>query len=336
MSKISSYNMAYQQIGYNGFLFKQFTNIAQYYKYHTDIEDSHHYEIISGSQCLYFDFEGKEDVHETDFPELAKVIEEKFKKFPLRIDCYTSSGLDKFSYHIIVKGIYFYNHIATKIVADEIIRDISHANMLKKLYDDSVYSSKRNLRLVGSRKLNSIRVKKFLKTIFQNKCFTDLLESDNSQDLHLLSFRLSLASDTYLCMPINIETPNVPEKVFENNSEGFNENDLKDINSYLDENYPGVFKREKTDKTFIKLTRMKPHHCNICERVHSNDNAFVFKMNEKNYFGCYRDSNKNYSLIEKEVIDEVKFVPRNIVRNEETKEDLHQKIAKKLLRAFPY
>jgi hypothetical protein len=329
------YTMAYQEVGFNGFMFKEFQNINQYYKFHSELEDSHHYEVISGKQCLFFDFEGKIDVHETDFPELASVIQEKFRDFPLRIDCYTSSGLEKISYHIIVKGIYFENHLATKKIADEVIFSLSDVNILRTLYDASVYTSKRNLRLVGSRKPNSTRIKKFLKTIYTNGIFSkNFNELDKNSTNDVLNFRLSLASDIFLCVFVKIDIPKIEEKEYEKTD--FNEEELQNINTFLDQTYPGVFKKERSDKNFFKLIRSKPHMCNVCGRTHENDNAFIFKHVNKVFFGCHRDNSKNHTLIEPERVFEVKFVPRTIVRNENPAEEVCEKIAKKLIRAFPF
>lgn len=329
------YTMAYQEVGFNGFMFKEFSNINQYYKFHSDAEDSHHYEVISGKQCLFFDFEGKNDVHETDFPELASVIQEKFSGSPLRIDCYTSSGLEKISYHIIVKGIYFENHLATKKIADEVIFSLSDVNILKNLYDASVYTSKRNLRLVGSRKLNSTRIKKFLKPIYINELFRENFNKLEKDCINgLLNFRFSLASDIFLCLPIKIDIPKIQEKEFD--KVDFTEDELENINVFLEQTYPEVFKKERGDKNFFKLIRTKAHMCNVCGRTHDNDNAFIFKQNSGVFFGCHRDNSKNHTLIEPERVFEVKFVPRTIIKSENVTEEVHERIAKKLIRAFPF
>jgi len=348
-SNQAPYIMAAQKIGLDGYTFTNFSNVSQYFKYHKEIEDSHHYEVISGNQCLYFDFEGKIDVHETDFPEFVNVIKNTFPTEALRIDVYTSSGLEKISYHIIIKGVYFENHLVNKYLADKIIFALSDVNMLKELYDSTVYTSKRNLRLVGSRKLNSTRVKRFLKTLYINEKFKDLYnkflstktlvdgcESFSHKSMQELNFRLSLASDIYLCKCVKIIIPGllINEKRFDSDKPSFTLEDLENITQYLETYYHGIFDKEKTDVNFFTLKRLKPHHCTICERAHSSDNAFIFKVGENVYFGCHRDP-KNYTLIEKDKIYEVKFIPRNIIKQQIEEEEIYQKIAKKLLRAFP-
>ena len=50
----------------------------------------------------------------------------------------------------------------------------------------------------------------------------------------------------------------------------------------------------KLKNNMVILERLYPSHCEICERIHEKQNSFLFLIEDKVYWNCWRCEGKNY------------------------------------------
>lgn len=267
-----------------GFEYKSFQSFGDLQKFHTELRDSCHYEIIEGKQVLYFDFDG-----ELDMEDLKRAILLLLNAYNVRIDVYSSCDSTKQSYHVLVKGIYFEDHLQCGEFARRVI-----ANSSIKTFDNKVYTSKRNLRLLGSRKLRSTRIKVFHSTLFRSDNFKSRFEEN--------PFIFSLVNDTADCQLIQII---IPKRTF-NQSANLSKEEIASAMELLENVQPGVFKERTVEGSMITLTRKKPAFCPICNRIHESDNGIVYKKAGKFYFKCFRGDDP---MVLEEEDDNPTFIP---------------------------
>jgi len=274
-------NVAIQSPETTGFSFQTFENYPEFKQWHESFTDSSHYEIIQGKQNLYFDFDG-----EILIDELTEVIKKRYEEFkkPIRIDIYSSSDSIKKSYHVIVKGICFKDHIACGQIAKEVIALIGKSEWTSS-FDSSVYSSKRNLRILGSRKLNSTRVKVHAGIVYKSDDWKSPFSADQ--------LFLSLASSVSYCHLVDYGLQQVSIRSDQPGSDSICAADaLQLVNDVL----PGVFVMREVRGRTLLLNRRKPAHCLVCERRHDSDNAMITQRNGRFFFVCMRDTSRSFPL----------------------------------------
>jgi hypothetical protein len=300
------------------FAFKMFDAFQPLAHWHLgkdgEIPDTSHYEVIEGHQNLYFDFDGELDIEALSnaIKVRFKQLEEEYKKpLPISADLYSSSDRTKKSYHVVVKGVCFNDHIACGRIAQEIINIASRTNpKLAESFDSSVYTSKRNLRLLHSRKIDSTRVKTSSGPIFRSPEY--IPPADDVTSL----FLTSLVSYVCKCQLIDTNSSqahiNAQMLLHQNASlqgalsETISEDIVKQALELVNERMPGIFsRREVRDRTLV-LRRERPGLCCVCERVHNNENAMVIVRHSSGIttdfssrsfdFVCFRDLSRFTSL----------------------------------------
>lgn len=298
---------------------KVFNSYPEFKQYHQSLPDSHHYEVISGKQCPYFDFDGKKEVPEKDFVEFCEVVVSTLANMKIGIFIFSSLGFEKYSYHVLVRGIYIENHIECDFLTKRIISQLNPNNELRKSFDATIYTSRRNFRLLGSRKINSTRVKKFHENIFNSEGFTpptDLL-------------RLSFVTNIEGCVKYDCQIPifdiDSTESIYVNNWS--NEN-VNKVNSFLNDNYKDVFEITGYKDNLMMLKRKKAAHCNICERIHQAENAYVRQQGKKLYFVCRRADSGKQELIDDDFTITINFKEDKVERKDE---DISENKKKKII-----
>lgn len=307
------FGIAIQKIENGAITFEDmsFKNLSEMEKFHVNTVDSCHYEIISGKQCLYFDFDGSVAL---DFKSLiSSIIKNVGNK--VKIILYESCGKIKFSYHVIVRGIYLENHVACGILAKRIISDCD--NEISKAFDSSVYTSRRNLRMIGSRKIDSMRVKKFHSILYEK---SDIAESCPTESRFAESrFAESRFADSRFADSLvsNVSDGKLFQIVIEtvkhdHEKTSWSDENIETVKKYLDDNYLGIFSVVKHGD-FLILKREKTGYCHSCNRHHTAENAYVIKKKEKLFFVCRRNNEVHIPieddsdmLFEVMVIDEKK------------------------------
>lgn len=298
---------------------KLFNSYQEFKQYHQSLPDSHHYEVITGKQCLYFDFDGKTCVSEQNFAEFCEVVVSTLANMKIGIFIFSSLGFEKYSYHILVRGIYLENHTECEFLAKRIISQLNPNNELRKSFDATIYTSRRNFRLLGSRKINSTRVKKFHENIFNSEGFVppdDIL-------------RLSFVTNVEGCVKYDCQIP-----VFDIGDSGaksiteWNADDVNRVHAFLEENYKDVFEITGYKDNLMLLKRKKAAHCNICDRIHNAENAYVCRVGKKLYFACRRAENGKRELIDDDFTITINFKDDEV---EKKQEDVSDKAKKKII-----
>lgn len=260
----------------------EFRTLQELEKYHFSVKDSSHYEVISGKQCLYFDFDGKESL---DFTPLVNSLLKELGP-PIKVLLFNSSDTVKFSYHVIVRGIYLQNHLDCGYLAKKII-ELTDCEKIKKYFDSSVYTSRRNLRLVGSRKIDNLRIKKFDSVLFGDEKY---------------AFAESLASNTTDGKLFEILERKVPEKNHLIIDTEWSSENLDIAQKFIEEYYAGIFSISQS-KNFLNLKRERKGYCYSCCREHSAENSYIFKnKNGKMFFVCRRNNDKHIPIEDEEEV----------------------------------
>lgn len=249
------------------FTFKNFDSFEDFAIYHIEQgASSSNYEIITGEQNLYFDLDSNEPI------DIDSIINYLISKTNSYIMVYESCDSIKYSYHIVIKGFHFSSHIECGYVAKSLLSDYPS-------FDRSVYTSRRNLRLLGSHKYHGTRIKRFRSSHGIDN------PTDPIQQL-LLSLVMHKPSNSVL------KTIPIEKRVFEN----IECPDIDQIKEQLEVHYPNVFDIRQIKGVMIVLKRLKAYHCDICGRVHDTENAVIYKIGATIYFKCYRDTNKTQLL----------------------------------------
>lgn len=337
--------IAMQAPNVSGYVFKFFTcfqEFARWYLRDSGIlseddsleglaPDSCDYEVIEGHQRLYFDFDGElnvEDLSAAICVQHQRLEQRLGRQLPIAIDLYSSSDSVKKSYHVIVRGFCFPDHLLCRRFACEII-EIAGTSV--GAFDATVYTSKRNLRLLHSRKINSTRIKTFVRTVFTNQVIER--RSWNQQTI-LLESLVSYVRGCVLIPVGDRPLPAVPES-----RATMSADTVRDALSLVNDLLPGVFSfRELRGKTLF-LKRNRAALCPVCERVHDNDNAMVVLRRPWNgnqevlFFICMRDTSRSMPLQSDEEIElpTALSASTNVVTHSDV-----ELFAMKIVRAYPF
>lgn len=263
------------------------------------------YEVIEGYQCPYWDFDG--ELTEEDFNMLTQTIEKTFSGCRICVNLYNSNGKkvtgeEKYSYHVVVKGVFVRSHkecgeLTAKIVAE------TNSSRLKAVYDASVYTSKRNLRLLGSRKLNDRRVKVFDRTLF----VSDGYKSSHADD----PLSMSLVSRTEDSLLYEISEAVKPTPIVFDDVErvdcGIRQEHYAQIQELLEQEYPNVFTPDRLVNGLLSMKRKTSARCKLCDKVHDSIGCFITRIRGEFFFNCYRKPKDRYSLSNTNGDDEVEL-----------------------------
>jgi len=336
------FGVAYQEKDQIGFRDIWFSKYKDFEEYILEKEDPHFYEIIEGKQCLYFDFDGLEKIKESEFKEIVFQIKEKIKD-DILINLYDSSGYEKVSHHIVVKGVYFQNHDHCGSIAKEIISKLSDESNLKKSFDDAIYTSRRNFRLLGSRKKGSVRVKKFAKVLYKDENFSCSFLND--------FLRMSLINDIKESKEILLETNkefqlsddmSTDQNKKETRQIEWKHEDLLEIDKFINSELDSAFRRNGFGGGCLNLLRQKPSKCPICKdkkggkRVHDNENSYIIKTKDGLYYICRRASPTERIKIGSEHEEDwtFEYKPKKIEENSNESEKL--RLLKKIKNYFSF
>jgi len=214
--------------------------------------------------------------------------------------------------HIIIVNYFVENVYHAKRFYDNVYSYLP--DNYKRFFDDKVYKSVQQFRLLFSSKINENRPKRYFKLI------PTINVKVNKKMLLNLSMIQIIEND------IGLEIQNIPEeKLFyieERKSENENENIIynnddiiekisdEKVNKILDlaKNHINLtsFSYHCTKGMFIILKRIKPSKCDFCKRVHENENAFLYEGNGNIFFGCRRSDNNNIVCAYDEDVEKIK------------------------------
>lgn len=285
-------------------------------------QDSLH-EIIFGNfqQKPKFDIDGGDDnKFDIIYNTIKNTIDETYK-IDANLEVFSSCGYDngkyKFSKHIIITDYVFANSNEASYFTKQILKNKMPTNCIDCV-DWDINKSTQSFRLLYSKKLDSTRTK--LPEGFDEIDYDiDYLDSSlvqyNYNNLIMLN---KMAPINFICeKPINID---------------YNNNELQPLIEKVLIDTEGKYMYSGLDRspygyTVIKLTRLAPALCKICDREHTNDNAYVEVKENQAYFKCRRDSTKPiiYKFEENLALLKGKISSKNAERTNDRKDKVKGK-----------
>lgn len=226
---------------------------------------------------------------------------------------YYSHGPKKWSCHVIIDGYCNVDHDESKEVYNKVIANVNDEYV--KYIDRSVYSSLQQFRIVGCQKSNSGRIKTFQEQWnFEgreiNYEFPVVMKRNDENYKNMIILSTSLITNVINCeeMPAFLERDN--EGILLSKKKKFF-GDTANLNSKIirlaleligrnigiplhDRSFPFRFK--EVDGALIMLKRVRRSFCSACDRIHQNENPFMFIFGEDNkvYFNCRRCNVNQY------------------------------------------
>lgn len=225
---------------------------------------------------------------------------------------YTSHGSKKQSCHIVVDNWCHTDNIQAEAFYNKVVGKVQNL-LLVKYIDKSVYSKLQQFRIVGNQKNGSDRPKVLNETWkYRNYEYKHIYVDEPEDDKHKFVLQLgeSLITNTQYCKILPNFTKiqkdefgiiNRSKGIFDNisyeSSEITKDMAIKAITmlagmvnvSPRDPRFPYKFK--SVNNGFIVLTRLKPSRCKICNRIHHNENPYLYISGEEQsvYFSCRRN-----------------------------------------------
>lgn len=298
---IKENNDNYIMLSYNLRLAEKFKNFDEMFHVVDVSETKCFYEILSENmkRKMYFDIDIN-DKNELDIDkfiyEVCDIILDILPDSYMLVTKSENNETTKCGIHIIIINYYVENVYNAKRFYDNIYSNLNEE--YKKYFDDKVYKSVQQFRLLFSSKINENRPKRYFKLIP-----TLNVKVDRKM---LMNLSMIQVIDNF----IELEIKKIPENKFfyiesDKKSEPINYNDSDIIEQITDEKVSKIlnlvknkidinsFTYSSTKGIFIILKRIRASMCKNCNRIHENENAFLYEKNGNIYFGCRRND-KNY------------------------------------------
>lgn len=248
------------------------------------------------------------------------LLESSSKKTPFEVLIYDSSYGTKISYHIVVDKLYVTNNIVLKNII-EYIQEKIKTNPLSQYIDTKVYKMNQQFRLLGSSKLsNPNRVKR----LFGSSLRTEMNLKDFTQSLITFikdSYPLRLKEKydkrwiikpqkSKLSTGINIDVDDMSkhhQKFIEQFFEDHPEYEIKSIIDSTSEGSDEDGIESITNNKFylLILKRISPSYCEECDRIHENENPYLFIRGNIAKLNCRRSDTSMIFIIENVVQENI-------------------------------
>lgn len=221
-----------------------------------------------------------------------------------------SNGQDKRSFHLIIDKYWVQNNDEARQFYNETLEfvDVKYHSYV----DKAVYNSIQQFRIINSTKTGVNRPKIFLeKYIFDNNLITFKYDEFNYINTKVEKLRGTDVKNWYKNTRILYSTlihytshPYFPikcndkvDKKYSKNKLNVDENFLNNITKILDKHFLNIYQILDTSNEVLHLKRLKASKCSICNRIHENENGFIFKKDDgKIYLNCRRNT-KSLELV---------------------------------------
>lgn len=302
-------------------IFLYFNNWEQFINIYNYIPNDykHFYEIMEDECKFFVDFDAKKDeINDKEWyifidktkNILKELIYELFSE-EIEIAEYESFGNkeeNKYSYHIVIENLKF-TVLECKLLCELLLKNIN--SKYKFIIDPNVYGKWRSLRLENSTKIGSKRIKilKKPKNISENNIYikgiiTNLNDTKSVKDIFN---KINIENENKLNTPLKKEFKYL---YLESLSKKYvyNENDIKiveekylEIEKLVNEwnykifnkvNNRKIFITNKIIKNMILYRRLIPFNCPICDRIHENQDSYIYIKINKLFFHCRRSNLK--------------------------------------------
>lgn len=302
-------------------LFLYFFDWNTFIKFYSKIPDDHKhfYEIVQNECKFFLDLDAKtNEINMLEWYETINEINNKVKtiiyeithKKPelIEFESLPTMNENKYSCHIIVSNIRLPIN-QCKFLCEIILDKINIEK--RKIIDISVYNIWRSLRLEGSSKIGSKRIKRLkfnneiiidnninikgLITNFEETIYINLLDNNFINS----NFYFEKLENTKKYNLDNILNNNIFDrnKKYKYNDYDilFIKNDYKKIELFINSWHcknENIFCTNKIINNMILYKRKKPSNCKICNRIHDKQNPYVFSKYGKLFFDCRRSESK--------------------------------------------
>lgn len=227
----------------------------------------------------------------------------------------------KASFHVIINGFYFDDHLQCRLFCNEIIDEVYRLNPSFNLYgeviDRKVYSKNQNFRMYLNRKINKSPL-----FLWEDYPYGDDEYIDTSffnRDSEYTKFYDTLLTYVHGCKKYELEFE-IKRKAY-NSSISYTDGAPEKILHVVTERYGQCYTIRNIEGGLISLNRIpgKRHKCDACGVTHQNENPFIICYGGKVWFDCNRRTDKkrielctnNFTegeILEKDVINP----PKNI------------------------
>ena len=202
---------------------------------------------------------------------------------PSDFSVYTTHRKGKFSFHILLQGYYFKDNEVIKHIAKN-VKNRCH-DWVKPFFDSSVYKSVQQFRLIYNKKYGT--------DVFKTECetfkFNDKIIKPKTYDLYD-----SLITNVENCQFVNIDIDEIPQNIYK--CKNFYDYDIEEVIKIFKESYDNenVFNVKEVKGNMILLHRTKRSFCELHNRIHDHENAFLVIKGKsgKIYFYCRREESK--------------------------------------------
>jgi hypothetical protein len=192
-----------------------------------------------------------------------------------------SKGKQKWSYHIVVDSYYHNSNDEALALYNRIISKVNPN--YREYVDKSIYKSLQQFRLLGNSKCGEDRFKTRMYEWNYNKTLLtwNKLEPVNEFIKSLVVIR----DDRSRYRQLKIEAIEKKSVI----SQSINVTEIEDM-------VPDGFEIEKEGDYGYKLKRINESYCEICKRIHENENAYIKIEKDLVILKCYRDLSKRFIL----------------------------------------
>jgi hypothetical protein len=304
-----------------GHIFALFDDYLEFFHYYNSfpLRDRNFYEIVFGefAQKPHFDIDIKLDELEMSYPgsdidvvaETVRdavingcrtVLENMGEAYKLNIEkdllLYSSHTDKKRSYHIVINNKCHDSNIEARAFYEAVIKCVSSITNEKYIsfVDCAVYNKRQQFRTWGSQKVERGQPKEFHQTFdfkgvrYEHKYCEEIISPEHER---LVVLRESLVGFTNGC----ISLPSlVPQKVITTTYDNrfiLDEVSIAECLAMLKHVMkPCPFSFKEVNEHVIVLKRESASMCPMCERVHQNENPFLFVINNKVYWDCRRSN----------------------------------------------
>lgn len=299
--------------------FKTYFDFYRYKKTQVNIKYNCFYEVIFGNldQKIYFDLDMpiSEITFEDATNALLLLIENIKKVCSIITDndimIFNSNDDKKTSFHIIIDNWILPNNKLNNIFFKTVLEN--YPKKWVKFIDDKMYKNIQQFRIYESHKWETTRVKIL---DINSKWILSSYSGDNLELINLYTLGSSLISNITGCnyLPFYKEELHTT-KLNNYNNENFDDSKLDKILELCKIKLkPFPYKYTEILNNLIMLERINPSYCNICKRIHENQNPYLIIYNNIDIFMNCRRNDKNYYIGS---LDEILENETEILENDE-------------------
>lgn len=267
-------------------------------------ENRHFYEIIDNNCKFFLDLDAKScDLEIEKWNIWVNEIKNKMTSIIYKLtnknikiiefESLNNKDEEKYSSHLIVKDF----NLTIK-QCDSLCKLIMNEMSMEKnkIIDNTIYNNWRSLRIQGCTKINSKRIK-YLKNNYTDNIKIEGLITNLENTISFDSFNISFIFNTKIVKNIENNNINIYNNSINNKKYRYTINDLEFVKKNIFKLEIFINKWHKTNNNFITYKinnniimykKTKPYKCNICNRIHENQNPYIYVELNNIYFDCRR------------------------------------------------